>query len=133
MLPFEFTIKGPPVSLQSRKRARLQAWKTDVRNAATKVAKNPPTNDEVAITITYYYDGDTPDVDNIIKPIQDALIGVVYADDNQVVDTRSRKSRIDGSFTIRGASALLLSAFADGDAFLHVTVTKPSNHSNLAS
>jgi Holliday junction resolvase RusA-like endonuclease len=63
--------------------------------------------DDVALSITYYYDGDTPDVDNIIKPIQDALIGIVYQDDSQVVEARSSKTRIDGSFTIRGASAVV--------------------------
>ena len=132
MLPFEFTILGPPVSQQSRNRARLRAWKTVVANAANVVANGAPVADDVAIEITYYYDGDTPDVDNIIKPIQDALKGVVYADDNQVVDTRSRKTRIDGSFTIRCASAVLLNAFAAGDPFLHVRITDPDDQSNLS-
>ena len=78
--------------------------------------------DAVSVTITYYYEDSSPDVDNIIKPIQDALIGVVFNDDDQVVDTKSRKRLIDGSFRIRGASSVLLSAFADGDDFLHIKV-----------
>ena len=132
MLPFEFTINGTPVSLQARNRTRLRAWKTAVANAASTATNGAiPTIDDVAIEITYYYVGDTPDVDNIIKPIQDALIGIVYKDDDQVVDTRSRKSRLDGSFKIVGASAVLLVAFALGTAFLHIKVTEPGDHTDL--
>ena len=123
MLPFEFTIKGPPVSHQTKNRQRLQQWKADVTVAAAAAWTSAnPIGDEVAVTITYYYEDSSPDVDNIIKPIQDALIGVVFNDDDQVVDTKSRKRLIDGSFRIRGASAVLLSAFADGDDFLHIKV-----------
>jgi len=123
MLPFEFTIKGPPVSQQTRNRQRLLQWKTSVAAAATAVwAHANPVSDDVAVTITYYYEDSCPDVDNIIKPIQDALIGVVFDDDDQIVDTKSRKRRIDGSFRIRGVSSVLLSAFADGDDFLHIKV-----------
>jgi Holliday junction resolvase RusA-like endonuclease len=123
MLLFEFTIKGPPVSQQTRNRQRLQQWKADVAAAATAAWPNGnAVVDDVAVTITYYYEGSSPDVDNIIKPIQDALIGIVFADDDQVVDTKSRKRPIDGSFRIRGASAVLLAAFAEGDDFLYIKV-----------
>lgn len=76
-------------------------------------------------------DGDPPDVDNIIKPIQDALIGVVYVDDSQVVQAQSSRTRIDGSFTIRGASPVLLNAFSKRDAFVYIRVTEPPDLSKL--
>jgi Holliday junction resolvase RusA-like endonuclease len=124
MLPFEFTIKGPPVSAQTRNRRRLQSWKSEVTSAAQRQlsASASIVGDEVSVTITYYYEGETPDVDNIIKPIQDALIGVIYNDDNQVVETKSRKRSINASYKIRGVSAVLLAAFADGNDFLHIKV-----------
>jgi Holliday junction resolvase RusA-like endonuclease len=123
MFPFEFTLKGPPVSNQTRNRQRLQQWKSDVSAAATAAWQHPTASaDDVAVTITYYYEDDSPDVDNIIKPIQDALNGIVFNDDDQVVDTKSRKRLINGSFRIRGASAVLLAGFADGDEFLHIKV-----------
>ena len=132
MIPLEFTIKGPPISQQASSRSRRR-WKTAVANAASAVipAGAMPTPDDVALSITYYYDGDTPDVDNIIKPIQDALIGIVYQDDSQVVETKASKTRIDGSFTIRGASAVLLLAFSNGDAFVHIKVADPPDLRNL--
>ena len=35
--------------------------------------------------------GDRPDVDGILKPILDAMEGIVYEDDRQVVDLCARK------------------------------------------
>ena len=123
MLPFEFTVKGPPISHQTRNRQRLQQWKATVATAANAAWPNANTiAEEVSVTITYYYEDSSPDVDNIIKPIQDALVGIVFNDDDQVVDTKSRKRLINGSYRIRGASAILLSAFADGDDFLYIKV-----------
>lgn len=132
MIPFEFTIKGPPISLQARSATRNR-WKVAVAAAAKSALPNgsTPTTDEVAISITYYYDGDTPDVDNIIKPIQDALIGILYVDDAQIVQAKSAKTRIDASYTIRGASSVLLMAFSDRDAFVHIRITEPPDLSKL--
>lgn len=124
MLPFEFTIQGPPVSAQTRNRPRLAQWKQDVRNAAVAAvpAGAAPATGPAKITITYYYEGDAPDADNIIKPIQDALNGVVFVDDAQVVETKSRKRSLNGSYQIRGASGVLLQGFAGGVGFLHIRV-----------
>ncbi len=74
MLPLEFTIKGPPVSVQTRNKQRLQSWKQNVRASAIAAlpAGSVPFQGQVALVITYYYDGGSPDVDNIIKPIHDA-------------------------------------------------------------
>lgn len=129
MLPFEFTTKGTPVSSQTKNRRRLQSWKVQVRAAAQTAVNSgvTPVDGDVCVTITYYHDGDSPDVDNIIKPIQDALSGVVFVDDAQVVETQGRKKSINGSYKIRGVSSVLLEAFADGDEFVHVRVTEATN------
>ncbi|SAK56201.1 Endodeoxyribonuclease RusA [Caballeronia temeraria] len=124
MLPFEFTIKGPPLSAQTHNRVRLREWKDQVRRAAA--ARVPggmqPVKAPVKITVTYYYSGKTPDVDNIGKPIQDALNGLVFVDDSQCHETKSRKRALDGSYQIMGASAPLLIAFSEGVEFLHIRV-----------
>jgi crossover junction endodeoxyribonuclease RusA len=124
MFPLEFTFQGPPLSLQSKNATRKRAYKQRVETAARQamVAGTTPSTDTLQITITYFYEGDTPDVDNIIKPIQDALIGVVYVDDVQISDTRSRKKDINGSYKIRNASANLLQAFSTGNDFIHVRI-----------
>lgn len=132
MLPFEFTIKGPAVSAQTKNRQRLQAWKASVRAAATaKAGAAQPILDNVIFSVTYYYDTNSPDVDNIIKPLQDALNGVVYVDDDQIQKTTSRKKDINGSYRIRGASPIVLQGFMDGDDFLHITVEEDDNGNQL--
>lgn len=129
MIPFEFIIPGPPVSQQTRRRQRLLEWKTVVRQAAEVrwPEGDTPFDGMLEIRITYYYESDAPDVDNIIKPIQDALEGLVYVDDSQVVNARSRKRDIDGSFRIRGISGLVAEAFSRGEDFLHVKIVEPED------
>lgn len=126
MLPVEFTFEGPPLSLQSKKKTRKRAYKSRVELAARNAlpAGFVPLTDDLTIVITYYYAGTTPDIDNIIKPIQDSLIGVVYVDDNQISDTRSRKKEIDSSYRVRNASLPILQAFSKGTEFIHVKIDR---------
>ena len=91
MLPFEFTVEGPPVSQQAENRARLQEWRRRVHSAAVQhwAHGTVPLDGALQITVVYYYDGIVirMDNDNMVKPIQDALIGLIYADDRQITDT----------------------------------------------
>ena len=56
------------------------------------------------------------------NPSTDALNGVVFVDDAQCHETKSRKRPLNGSYQIKGASGVLLHAFSNGDEFLHVRV-----------
>jgi crossover junction endodeoxyribonuclease RusA len=132
-LPLEFTIPGPPVSHQSRNRARLKAWRASVRSAAEATWKTAaPLNSPLKLTVTYYHEGDAVriDNDNMLKPIQDALIGLVYDDDRRITDTVVRKTSIDLAFVVRGYSLRLLRALARGDEFLHVVIDTATGHKN---
>lgn len=133
MLPFEFIIEGPPVSLQTRNRARLQQWKRDVADAARlKIPANTnPLQGAVELKITYYYENSSPDVDNIIKPIQDALVGLIYVDDDQVAETGSRKRDINGAYKVRGASSVIVEGFVNGNEFLHIKVIEHQPNQDL--
>jgi len=126
MLPFEFTFEGPPLSLQSKSKTRKRAYKTRVKTAARNKLPDGfnPLIEQLSVVITYYYEGTTPDIDNIIKPIQDAMIGVVYIDDDQISDTRSRKKEIDGSYRVRYASLPIVQALSNGSEFVHVKIDR---------
>src|SRR5262249_7176186 len=84
------------------------------------------------MTVSYYHKGPAVriDNDNMVKPIQDALIGLVYQDDRLITDTMIRKTNIDGPFYVRGSSLLLLEALSKGDEFLHIIIDEAPNHSN---
>lgn len=86
---------------------------------------------EVSLRITYFYDSAAPDVDNIVKPIQDALKGIVYADDDQVTEATSRKSKLDGAFRIRGVSKELAIHLAQGKDFIQIQVLPAPRHEEL--
>ncbi|OJW58661.1 MAG: crossover junction endodeoxyribonuclease RusA [Sphingobacteriales bacterium 50-39] len=133
MIPFDFVVKGPPVSQQTKKRARLQAWKQRVRQAAQIYwpAGDPPSADELTIIVTNFYEDAAPDVDNIVKPIQDALIGVVYNDDSQITDCMTKKRKITGSFKVKGLSRAMADGFVMDADFIHVKVILSTNFEEI--
>jgi hypothetical protein len=92
-----------------------------------------PLQDRVAITVVYYHEGLATrlDNDNLLKPIQDALNGLIYADDRQITDTHVRKTSIDGPFYVRGMSATLAEGFVQGEAFVYIRIDVAPDHAEL--
>jgi len=133
MIPFDFIVEGPPVSQQTRNRARLQAWKQTVRQAAANYwpASDVASTEELSIIVTNFYELAAPDVDNIVKPIQDALIGLVYNDDTQITDCYTRKRKITGSFKVKGLSRALADGFVLNKDFIHVKVVLAGNFEEI--
>jgi crossover junction endodeoxyribonuclease RusA len=129
---FEVCVHGQPVSAQTARRQALQAWKHRVREACEKVwADQPPIEDQVIIRVTHYCETVIGDVDNLTKPIQDALQGVVYQDDRQVSDTIGNRRNIDASFRVRYMSMALAAAFSDGRQFVHIRVSRSPRRQDL--
>jgi crossover junction endodeoxyribonuclease RusA len=128
VLPIEFRVAGTPISQQSHNRLLLAAWRETVA-AAARAAVPPGASLVVAkveLHVVYYYeDGPTqiPDEDNLVKPVQDALRGIIYRDDDQVMDGTCRKRNIDGSFRVRNWGLVLAEGFVDGREFVHVVVS----------
>ena len=129
MTKFEFIVDGPPVSQQTRRRERLKEWKTTVRQEAEKYwsSKQKTAMGDVMLQITYFYDSVTMDVDNIVKPIQDAIIGLAYVDDDQVTDILVRKRNLSGNFKVENMTSTLAEGFARGSEFLYIVVTDAPN------
>lgn len=84
------------------------------------------------IAVTYYHEEAVVrlDDDNMLKPIQDALIGLIFADDAQITDAQVRKSPIEEPIRARHASRVLLEAFAVGQPFVHVIIDVAPSHAN---
>jgi len=64
------------------------------------------------------------DVDNIPKPISDALKGLVYVDDEQVTDVLCRKRNRKSVFRIENPSNVLDDGLRRGNEFLYVVVAQ---------
>lgn len=135
MLPFEFIVAGPPISHQTRRSLRLQTWKHTVRTVALRhwPQDAPPLKMGLKLTVCYYHDGVSVriDNDNMVKPIQDALIDLVYEDDRQITDVQVRKTDINGSFHVRGMSPVLAAGFINGKDFLYIRVELAPSHEEL--
>jgi hypothetical protein len=74
------------------------------------------------LAITYFYDSVSIDVDNIPKPILDALKGLVYLEDDQVTDILCRKRNLNRDLRVENPSSVL----ADG-------LSRATNFSTLSS
>ncbi|AFZ07665.1 endodeoxyribonuclease RusA [Oscillatoria nigro-viridis PCC 7112] len=121
-MQFEFLIPKRPVSLQTRQRSKLQDWQAFVRTEASKTWVGTPYSGNVHLTLVYLYDTDPVDTDNIIKPIQDALIGLVYEDDSLVTDVESHRRSLSGTFDVALCPLLLLHGIISGRECVYVRI-----------
>jgi crossover junction endodeoxyribonuclease RusA len=134
MLPFEFVIEGPPVSQQTRRRARLRSWVAEVRRRAREEWPTGalPATGSIKVTVTYLYDVDARDVDNLAKPILDALKDLVFVDDDQVTDLIARKRNLANELRVENPSPVLAAGLDLGVQFLHVLIEQASDQELLA-
>ena len=128
-LPLEFVVEGQPRSLQARSSDR---WKCDVQSAAAQkvIPRDVLALGSVKVTVTYFFTTDTGiDADNLLKPILDALNGLVYIDDKQVTDVLSRKRDLNASLRFENPSVVLNDALECGlQNFVHVIIEDALNH-----
>jgi crossover junction endodeoxyribonuclease RusA len=79
--PFEFVVEGTPVSLQTARPESLHQWKTRIVEASRPVLPEGhfATDNPLAVTL-YYFPSDrmAGDIDNIVKPILDAMSRHIY-------------------------------------------------------
>ncbi|MHA1226580.1 MAG: RusA family crossover junction endodeoxyribonuclease [Candidatus Hodarchaeales archaeon] len=121
---FDFLIPKRPVSHQTSNRKNLQNWKKFVFSNAQKGCSDAvPFNSNVHLTLIYLYDEDPVDVDNIIKPIQDALQGIFYDDDRFVSDVESHRRILTGSFDITKYPKELIRGVYSGNECVYVRVS----------
>jgi crossover junction endodeoxyribonuclease RusA len=120
----EFIIPKRPMSHQARNRANLQAWKAYVKKIANAHWSDPiiPNGTDLRLTLVYLCDDSPADIDNIIKPIQDAMVGVVYEDDIQISDVDSHRRYLTDTIVITGLPQMLADAVEVGGEAVYVKV-----------
>jgi Holliday junction resolvase RusA-like endonuclease len=122
----EFIINKRPVSQQTRNKKSLQEWKDFVCSQAFKIYQVIPFTGNVELRLTLVYlcfKGSERDVDNIIKPIQDALIGVIYEDDSLVTDVDSHRRLLSEPIDVTHLPRLLRQGVANGVECVYVRVS----------
>ena len=123
-LPVEFVIIGIPLSSQARPVSRAR-WQATVRAAAIVAWGNdaPVGDSNLELLVAYFHDavGGNIDNDNMVKPVQDALNGVVYVDDRQLTDTRLLRRPL-ADVKLMAPSPDVAGAIAVGSDFILVRV-----------
>ena len=85
--------------------------------------------DEVAVVIVYFHYGESLiDVDNIIKPILDALIGVTFSDDRVVAQVLCRRTMATTGLVIEQPSECLAAGLDLGVDFVYVAIDRGLDH-----
>jgi hypothetical protein len=107
----EFIVRGVPVSLSGSSKGR-KAWQKAVSDAAAAAWGHYPLDvAPLKAAILYCSDGASDlDVDNIAKPILDALNGLIYEDDRQVRQILIRIWENMAFARMQGPSTILLRA-----------------------
>lgn len=125
MPSFEFVIPQRPVSQQARRQARLREWKDFVAEHARLALQEPQPlmTEPIALRLLYLYDEAALDVDNILKPILDALIGVLLEDDSVITDVEIRRRSRRTAFTLNAVSPVLAAGLALGREFVYVALS----------
>jgi hypothetical protein len=83
------------------------------------------------VAITYFYERLALDVDNLPKPILDALKGLVYVDDTQITDVVCRKRDLRRTFRVANPSSALTDGLSRGQDFLYIVITEAPDHEVL--
>lgn len=120
---FDFLIPRRPLSYQARSIQNKNAWRDFIFGRALQKWTGPPiTEHGLRFTLVYLCEGDPPDINNIIKPVQDALIGLVYSDDNLIVDIQGHLRMTDDLIEVTGLPVLLQEAVLSGVDCLYVRI-----------
>jgi crossover junction endodeoxyribonuclease RusA len=123
-LLFEILIPRRPVSHQAKNRENLQAWKDYIYGRARNEwsGGTPHLKTGIRLTLVYLCDDSPADIDNIIKPIQDALVGIVYADDSLISDVDSHRRFLSDAIDITNLPLLLITGVVSGQECIYVRV-----------
>jgi hypothetical protein len=125
LFPFEVFIEGVPRAPRAGSAGR---WKTAVGDAAQKRRQETYElgfldDRPVAVTVYYFPDGAMDgDIDNILKPIIDALKGVAYLDDEIVERAVVQKFEPDVSWRFLSPSDRLAAALAMRPPIVYIRV-----------
>ena len=134
MQSYEFVIPGRPVSVHARTREAYRDWQLAVEREANLVSSGtfPFTDFDARLVIVYVSGVRSPiDVDNVIKPIQDALAGVFYGDDEMVSDVAAHRRMWADEVPDDGLPDLLRAAWKAKEDCVYVRIQKTARLRDL--
>lgn len=88
-----------------------------------------PLTIELKAVVINSYAGNEPsmDTDNMSKPILDAMQGIVYDNDRQLVQAQVAHARLGGAYQIGGVRPMIVNAPQAQAQFVYVSIEDPEN------
>ena len=132
MIRLEFTVPGIPRSPRAKSASN---WQTSVADSARRmlpidwvILATP-----VSIVIIYFHRGEASgiDVDNMSKPILDAIEGIVILDDQLVEQLTSRRTQLYDGLVIQDVPPVLAEALDNERDFVLIRVEDAPIHGVL--
>lgn len=126
VFPLEFLVEGTAVSLQAKRRESIEQWKLRIRAASQAVLPDGHFASELPLSVTLFYFPAAEmqgDIDNIVKPILDALKGHICIDDRQVQRVSVQKFEPGNVFRFDSPSPILQEAINRPKPILYVRVS----------
>ena|SRR5215204_993386 len=127
--PIEFVVAGTAISVQNkgtRRRKTMRDWQTRIREASRTALPEAHFLTESPIAVTLYYFPSAPmqgDIDNIVKPILDALDRHIYFSDHQVERVLVQKFEPENMFVFSSPSHVLRNALIGSKPNLYVRLS----------
>ncbi|HXZ02184.1 MAG TPA: RusA family crossover junction endodeoxyribonuclease [Stellaceae bacterium] len=132
---FEFAVSGVPRTAGA---LSVGKWQSSIRAAADAVWPylQPAIETDISITIVYFHFGDTSiDVDNMSKPILDALKPTYIRDDRFVAQLVARRTRLAPGLILTSPGTVLLGAIdaakEKGTDFVYIKISDPPDHGQI--
>lgn len=133
--PIEFIVQGTPVSLQAKRAASRAAWMERVKAASTGALPEYHMASSNRMSVTLFFlppEEMQGDIDNIVKPILDAMCRHVFIDDKQVERVVVQKFEPGRVFSFTDPSETFAKALAGAKPALYVKVSN-NPHEDLRS
>lgn len=132
MVPLEFVVPGVPKAHSSKSR---DTWQKNVRDCALSLvsALGLLLAEPLTVVIVFFHRDPVggPDVDNMSKPILDALKGLILEDDRHVVQLIARKTHLHDGYAAIDPSPKLAGGLALSKDFVFVSIKGPPDHARV--
>lgn len=122
----DFLLPRKPVSHQAKNKDNLTDWKEYVYSRAHMAWAGTPIHG-VALKFTMVIlaeSSDDGDINNFVKPVQDALNSLIYGDDELVMDVSAHKRVLSDPIAIDGLPRELSLAIIEGSPCVYVAISK---------
>jgi Holliday junction resolvase RusA-like endonuclease len=117
-------VQGTPVSVNASS-ARKATWRRKIKKHARRCCSTRWKFKDLRVKVQFFHDGSRQqDTDNISKLVCDALQGIAYDNDSQIVERHAERKDIRGPYEIVGVNRKIIDAIVRGKEFIAITIER---------